>query len=1154
MKKLLSPTGTLPYLLVVVLNAFVDLGHKITLQNTLFTVYDGTVQIVLSAIINGLILLPFIVLFAPAGYLADRFAKHRVIRASALAAIFITLGITGCYYLGWFWAAFGLTLLLAVQSAIYSPAKYGYIKLLFGKEQLAEANGLVQALTIGAILLGTLAFSVLFSLRFPTDASAEQGLIAIAPLGWILVTCSIVECVAAYRLPMLEKPISTDVSEFKCPSLRSSIAPVLNQRVIFLSVIGLAMFWSVGQVMLAAFPAFAKETLQLTSPIVIQSILAATGIGIAIGSSLAGKWSKSHVETGLIPVGALGISMGLLVLPQLQSATALFVDFLLIGVAGGLFIVPLNALLQFNARDDQLGKVLAGNNLIQNACMLLFLVITVGFALAGFSSRWLLHLTGIVALAGTVYTLYQLPQSLIRTLLAFTMTRRYKVDVQGLKNLPSDGGVLLLGNHISWIDWAMVQIASPRPIRFVMLRSIYERWYLKHFLKLLGCIPIEQGASSKRTLTLIAELLDQGEVVCLFPEGAISRNGHLGEFRQGFERACEQTSSDIRIVPFYLSGLWGSQFSRASDQLRRLRRSGFTRDVIVSFGKPLSKDTKADVVKRRVFDLSIEAWNQHIENQPTLPAAWIDTCKRKGSNLALVDTMGSSLSANRALTGALALSRRIKHISREDTVGLLLPTGAAGTLTNLAALLCNKTVVHLNYTASPEAIASAIQQSGLKTLYTSQRFIDKLKRKGIDLDVVLQNTQLIEMEELSANISPLERGFWWLTSTLLPAWCIKALYCQSSDNHRSAAVLFSSGSEGSPKGIMLSHRNIMANIKQVSDVLNTRQDDVVMASLPSFHAFGLTVTQFLPLIEGLPMVCHADPTDVVNIAKAAAKHRATILCGTSTFLRLFASNRKVHPLILDSLRVVVSGAERLNPEVRQAFEAKFNKAIYEGYGATETSPVASVNLPDQLDNRHWKVQTGQRLGSVGMPLPGTGVKIVDPETEQELPTGEAGMILIGGPQVMEGYLHNPEKTASVIRQYDNQRWYITGDKGKVDSDGFLTIIDRYSRFAKIGGEMVSLSRVEQLVCEAAVSITADEERELMAVTIADAKKGEAIVILSNRELESSAIREQLLSMGINALSIPSHYLKVDELPKLGTGKADYSRATQLARDHLKLTC
>ena len=639
MEKLWKLKGMLPYMMVVFLNAFVDLGHKITVQNTVFKVYDGNTQILLTAIVNALILLPFILLFSPSGLLADKYPKNRVMRVSAWVAVGLTLLVTVCYYQGWFWPAFGMTFLLAVQSAFYSPAKYGYIKALAGKDRLAQANGVIQAVTIVAILAGTFVFSILFEHYFKSLDTVTPNLImqAIAPLGWLLVINSVIELVLAYRLPELEQPdesIQIRVSDYvNTRVLMDNVRPVFSRRVIRLSIVGLAVFWSISQVMLAAFPAFAKESLDITNTIVIQGALAASGVGIMVGSLLAGRFSRRYIETGLVPVGAMGFALGLFLLPGLGSITAHIINFFLIGVMGGLFIVPLNALIQFYANEHELGKVLAGNNLVQNIGMLSFLIITALVAYSGLPMSALLILIAVVALVGGLYTVTQLPQSLVRLILSLLVSRRYRVNVQGFNHIPNQGGVLLLGNHISWIDWAIVQIACPRPVRFVMLKSIYERWYLKWFFKLFDTIPISGGASSKSALRKVAELLNKGEVVCLFPEGGISRTGHLAEFRAGYERACDTVNDDVVILPFYLRGLWGSRFSRSENKISSEVKGRLTRDLGVAFGEPLPKSTKADVLKRRVFDLSISSWQHYVEALPSIPEAWIDTAKSQASAL-----------------------------------------------------------------------------------------------------------------------------------------------------------------------------------------------------------------------------------------------------------------------------------------------------------------------------------------------------------------------------------------------------------------------------------------------------------------------------------------------------------------------------------------
>ncbi|MEA3411407.1 MAG: acyl-[ACP]--phospholipid O-acyltransferase [Pseudomonadota bacterium] len=1145
MDKLLRIIGFIPYTAMIFLNAFVDLGHKIVIQNTVFKIYEGQTQVILTAIVNGLILLPFILLFSPAGFLSDRFAKPRVMRASAWAALGITLGITLCYYLGWFQMAFAMTFLLAIQSAIYSPAKYGYIKELVGQDQLAVANAVVQATTTVAILSGVFLYSVLFERHLAgVTYTGESGLLrAIAPIGWVLVASTLAELYFAYRLPRHE---AADAGRrFDCRHyvtgryLAGNLRAIFANRVIWLSIVGLSVFWAISQVVLASFPAFAKETLSETNTVVIQGLLACAGVGIVIGSTLAGRASRNYIETGLIPLGAIGIVVTLILIPRLTDPTSLSAVFLALGVAGGLFVIPLNALIQFHARDAERGTVMAGNNWVQNVVMLSFLGLTVAFSAWGLDSIGLFHILTIVALAGAIYTVTQLPQSLVRYVLATLMRGRYRVRVLGFDHIPQQGAVLMLGNHISWLDWAMVQIASPRPVRFVMQREIYARWYLKWIMDFFGVVPISSGRS-REALNSINCLLRDGEVVCLFPEGTISRNGQIGRFQRGFEKAV--AGAEGVILPFYLQGLWGSRFSHSGERLQRNTGRGIKRDVIVAFGSPLPLDSTAETVKQRVFDLSIEAWGEFARNLDTLPREWIRTVKRQGGSDGVIDTSAGTLSHRKTLTAAIAFSRLIERRSHETNIGVLLPSSAAGIIINMAVLLRGKTVVNLNYTADPVALHCAMERAGITSIYTSKRFLSKLGKKGLNPGDALSGAKILHLEDLKAEISGISSLLVYGAVALLPSRVVQALFAKRVPAESPAAILFSSGSEGAPKGVVLSHRNIMSNISQVSAVLDTCDDDVVMGILPLFHAFGMTVTSFLPLIEGLPVVCHPDPSDAVNVGKAIARYKATILCGTSTFLRLYARNRRVQPAMLESLRVVVAGAERLSPDVREAFSLKFSKPVFEGYGATETAPVASVNIPDRLDRSHMQVQHGAKQGTVGLPLPGSSFRIVDPQTLDELPAGKDGLILIGGPQVMTGYLADEAKTTEVLIRLDEVTWYKTGDKGHVDSDGFLTIVDRYSRFAKIGGEMISLGAVEEQVRH----LAGLEGQDLVAVNLPDGKKGEKVVLMVTGVAETSGVRERLIAGGCNPLMIPAGIHHVESVPKLGSGKTDFAAAKRAA--------
>ena len=1142
MRALFAIKGFLLFSLIAFLNAFVDLGHKILIQNTIFKTYDGDVQIMLSALVNALILLPFILMMTPSSFLADKYPKNKVMQYSALSAVVATVLITIFYYMAWFWAAFLMTLALSMQSAIYSPAKYGYIRELVGVKKLASGNGVIQSVTTTAILLGTLAFSFGFESLLSKHYyyQAEDILPLIAPLGWVLVALSLIECVAALKLEpksSVRKEQEFDTKAYL--SGRSAVGimkDLTSNQVIFRSVIGLAVFWSLCQVMLATFPAFAKDIAGIDNTVIIQGTMAFAGIGIVIGAFLAGKLSSNYIETGLVPLGAMGVALSVAfvsfaITPFLQA-----VNFFLLGVFGGLYLVPLNALIQYHAKSGQMGRILAGNNFVQNIAMLTFLLLTILAAYAGMNSLGIFAILLAVAIIGAIYTITQLPQSLARLVVSLVFSLRYRLTVLNMERIPASGGVLMLGNHISWIDWAIVQMASPRPLRFVMAKSIYERWYLRFIFEFFNIIPVGTGAS-KQALDAVRESLNKGEVVCLFPEGAISRNGHLGEFQRGFEVAA--ADADAVIVPFYLRGLWGSRFSRSSDRLKTLRSKQSFSDLIVAFGEPLAINSDRFAVKQAVLQLSVDAWTNYTESLETLPEAIIKGLKRQGSEMAAADIIGSATSGHRMLSAAILFSKQIPGDCHQN-IGILMPSSSAGVIANIASLLSGKTLVNLNFTASVEALAAASKKADINTIITSRKFIEKLANKGFDASLLDTAKHVLYMEDLRQNIKKRDFISMMVFVRLMPMEVIKARYMKAVKAEDPAVILFSSGSEGTPKGVLLSHRNVMSNIKQIADVINTERDDVVMSVLPLFHAFGLTVTTFLPLVESLPVICHPDPTDVRNIAKGIATFRGTILCGTSTFLRMYVCNRKVEPLMLDSLRIVVSGAEKLNPEVRDSFKIKFNKTIYEGYGATETTPVASVNIPDKLAPDTLTTQIGSKLSTVGMPLPGTRFRIVNPDTFEDLPAGEDGLILIGGNQVMIAYLDDPEKTESVITEQDGVRWYHTGDKGHLDEDGFLVIVDRYSRFAKVGGEMISLGAIES-----ALKPHLSEEVDILATTVADEKKGEKVVLLYTQEQAEADIK-QTISEHLSPLMQPSKLLYVEDIPKLGTGKTDLNAAKKLA--------
>ncbi|MDF2939735.1 MAG: 2-acyl-glycerophospho-ethanolamine acyltransferase [Gammaproteobacteria bacterium] len=532
------------------------------------------------------------------------------------------------------------------------------------------------------------------------------------------------------------------------------------------------------------------------------------------------------------------------------------------------------------------------------------------------------------------------------------------------------------------------------------------------------------------------------------------------------------------------------------------------------------------------------SWEAYTKNLPSIPELWLRQAKAGGNRLSVTDSTGANLTHHRLIVGVMSMREKLNPLLKKQmSVGCLLPPSVAAIVTTLSLYSLGKTLVNLNYTASESALESAVEQAGIQSIVTSRKFVENLEKKGFPVDGLLGKLKVIYLEDIKAGMKKPTLLKNLVLAKVLPFALLKRYALSALPSERTAAVLFSSGSEGKPKGIELTHLNIIGNAKQAAQAIEIRTHDKMLGTLPIFHAFGLTATTLLPLIEGIHLVCHPDPRDGVIIGQMVQKHQVTLLCGTSTFFRLYAKSRNLTPDMFDSLRYVIAGAERLLPEVRVLFEERFKKMIYEGYGTTELSPVVSANKPDTPHEiRH-------KIGTVGMPIAGCLIKIVDPESEETLPVGASGLIMVGGVNVMKGYLNDPEKTASVIAESQGIRWYKTGDKGRLDHNGFLTILDRYSRFAKLGGEMVSLSAVEGQIA----LILNMPEIELLAVALPDNKKGEQVILMYAGEIEERDLQQKVLHSDMLNLMKPQHYFKVAEIPKLGTGKNDFAAGKKLAQ-------
>jgi acyl-[acyl-carrier-protein]-phospholipid O-acyltransferase / long-chain-fatty-acid--[acyl-carrier-protein] ligase len=600
--------AVIPYLVALFLNAFTDLGHKIIIQNTVFKIYDSDMQIMLTAIVNGLILLPFIMLFSPAGFLADKFHKNKIMLYSAFGAVIITIIITLSYYMGWFKLAFAFTFLLALQSAIYSPAKFGYIKELVGLKYISSANAAVQGVTTVAILLGIVFYSILFenSLTGVSYTTEAEILKAVAPIGWLLVLGSIIELYLSYRLPTIEHTTSPKRFDFKKYRsgyyLRKNFKTVTRKKDIWYAILALSVFWSISQVLLAIFGAYAKETLHVENTIIVQGVMALSAIGIVVGSIIAAKYSKYTIHTGLVPIGAIGFSIMIILLPlvpTIQTVAYLFFGF---GFFAGFFLVPLNAYIQKHAPSAHLGVILAGNNFVQNIFMLLFLALTTAFTFYGLNVMQLFALMAVVAVVLALFLIKRYALMMIWAILEILLSFRYKFVFHNLQNVPQEGSVLFLGNHSSWIDWAIVQIAVQRRIIFMMERDIYNWFGIHKIFKLGDAIPLSRRAS-KDSFIKANEYLNQKRAMNIYPEGQITYDGNMNKFHRGYELATKDNEGVI--VPFYIDGMFGSKFLSRSKKWEQKNSYGlfFKRRVDIYFEDPVCLSSSVDTIESKIKNL-----------------------------------------------------------------------------------------------------------------------------------------------------------------------------------------------------------------------------------------------------------------------------------------------------------------------------------------------------------------------------------------------------------------------------------------------------------------------------------------------------------------------------------------------------------------------
>lgn len=716
------------------------------------------------------------------------------------------------------------------------------------------------------------------------------------------------------------------------------------------------------------------------------------------------------------------------------------------------------------------------------------------------------------------------PLMLLRFVLWSLMHLLFRVRVIGADRLPRHSGALIVANHVSYADAVLIGSATPRWLRFLLWKPIFESSF-KPFFILLKSIPIS-ATSPKESLAALAKArkeLEAKELVGIFPEGQITRTGHLLPFRRGFERIVEQKGTEqlsAPIIPVWLEGLWGHPLSMKGGKLFGSWRKVWRPQITVMVGEPIHQKISPEDLHLRVGALATEA--ARLRDSGTLGARFVQVARRHWGQLALADSMKQEFTFGRTLTSALFLRRWLRqNAPGQPAIGILLPNSSAAALANLGVTLAGRTAVNLNFTAGEGALASAIHQCDLRTIFTSRKFLEKAK--------LATRPGMVYVEDLLRSFSGPAKLTAFLAARLVPArWLVRG--------HQDdiAAVLFTSGSTGEPKGVELSHDNVIANIEASAQIYHVDQRDGMLAVLPFFHSFGFTYGLWFPLLNEFKLLLHTLPTDAKTIGELAQRYRATVLLSTPTFCATYL--RKCSPTQFSTLRYAIVGAEKLRPALAAGFQQKFGVTLFEGYGCTELGPVVSVNGPD-FDQ--FPKQIGHRPGSVGRPLPGVSVRVVHPETLEPLPIGQEGLLLVDSPSRMRGYLGQPDRTAQALHQGS----FITGDIGRVDEDGFLYLTDRLSRFSKIAGEMVPHLSIE----EALQSLTGNAG--VLVIGLPCAERGERLVLLHTAsQLIPDQIVEHLSAQNLPPLWIPNRHdiFLVEAIPMLGSGKTDLRRARDLA--------
>ncbi len=710
----------------------------------------------------------------------------------------------------------------------------------------------------------------------------------------------------------------------------------------------------------------------------------------------------------------------------------------------------------------------------------------------------------------------------------------------GQENLPAGQGFLILPSQLSYDDLLRLEVVlEGRDLTYLVeegaaLHPSLKSHLEKESVRALAIVPDATDATGLRNA--VGGEVDGGRIVIYLPAQAAVINSPMSTVPG--TKLEFLLKAGVPVLPLYV---------QRSMEIALVVEAPYDPSAgIMVFGRLLKPAaTTLAAYQESLLLLAEQAFSAHPALGMNLAYALLLGLKKHGRNKVIDGKDGAEMRYDKVLAIAVALAAHLRKETQKKRVGIVLPPGIGGLIANVAVLLAGKIPVNINFTAGRPAIEYAIKAAEIDRFLTADIFVRKAQQFPWP-----PSRQLILIERLLPRMKP-AIATWLVLSKILPASLLALLLgVPRHGGTREALLLFTSGSSGNPKGVVLSHRNIIANVIQFGSRLGLTRSDSILGSLPLFHSFGCTVTLWYPIIAGVDLVTYPSPLETKKLGELIEKHRISLMIATPTFLRGYL--RGVNREALASIKLCVTGAEKLPATVAEAFEMKFGKRVFEGYGLTETSPVSNVNLPNPLplgeESAGYVWLPSHRQGSVGQMVPGLAIRITHPETYAPLSIHSSGMIWFKGANIFEGYLGDEQRTKEVK---DSQGWFRTGDVGRVDMDGFLYIEGRLSRFSKIGGEMVPHETVEDALVKT-LGLENETTRKIAVVGVPDPDKGEALVLLTAmpggpEHQEILDLRYRLLERGMPPLWIPKKMIRVSEIPILSSGKLDVQACEKVAR-------